>query len=294
MGRRRSRLIFWLFLLVLVGCGGEKESLSESGAVDFISSDFTPSNPRTTDPINIDPVLLAEENVELEWKVNGISQGVLKPRLSPDHFTKGDTIECLIFVDGKQKKKVGPVVIANSKPEIISVRIEPPEPRRGEELSILGDVRDPDDKDDVNFIVDWFINGELVFSGEKLPGEKIKAGDEIYAEVEPFDGSERGVKVRTERIAVQNSAPEIITNPPRWEGKILNYELELDDPDGDDVELSLEESPPGMRFEGTTLVWESPEVERDTSFNVTVIARDGRGGEASLSFSLDIKKREVK
>jgi len=283
-----------LLLLMLVGCGREKESLSETGPVDFVSSDFTPSNPRTTDPINIDPVLLAGENVELEWLVNGEVQDVVKPRLSPNYFSKGDTIECLIFIDGKQKKNVGPVVIANSKPEIINVRIEPPEPRRGEGLSILGDVRDPDDKDDVSFVVDWFVNGRLVFGGEKLSGEKIKAGDEIYAEVEPFDGSERGVKVRTEKIAVQNSAPEIITDSPRWEGKILNYELEVKDPDGDNVDIYLEESPPGMKLEGTTLIWESPEVKKDTSFNVTVKARDGRGGEASLSFSLDIKKREAK
>ncbi|MEJ2306414.1 MAG: hypothetical protein P8Y62_10115 [candidate division WOR-3 bacterium] len=277
---------------MLFGCGGDKAS-SENVAADFLSSEFTPSNPRTTDNINIDPVLVEGENVELKWMVNGVVQDVVKPRLSPNYFSKGDTIECLIFVEGKQKKKIGPVVITNTKPEIIHVYIDPSEPRYGEELSILGDVRDPDDEDDVSFIVDWFINGQLGFSGEKLPGNKIKAGDEIYAIVEPFDGSETGSEVETDKVPVQNSPPEIGGGLPEWKERLMNYDLELKDPDGDNVELSLEESPPGMRLEGTTLIWQSPEVERDTSFNVTVKAREERGGETSLSFSLDIKKREV-
>jgi hypothetical protein len=293
MERRRSRLIFWVILLLVFGCGREKEISSETGAVDFVPSEFTPSNPRTTDPIDIDPVLVAGENVELEWTVNGISQGVLKPRLSPDHFSKGDTIECLIFVDGKQKKKVGPVVIANTKPEIINVRIEPSEPRHGEELSVRGDVRDSDENDNVSFIVDWFVNGRLSFSEEKLPGNKIKAGDEIYAEVEPFDGSETGTKVKTGKISIQNSPPEITADSPQWKERLMNYDLKAEDPDGDNIEFSLEESPPGMRLEGSRLIWEAPEVQRDTSFSVKVIARDERGGETSLSFSLDIRKREL-
>ena len=99
---------------------------------------------------------------------------------------------CLILVDGEEKRKVGPVVIANTKPEVTRVRVEPTEPRNGEELSIQGDVRDPDESDNISFMVDWFINGELAFSGENLPGDKIKAGDEVYAEVKPFDGFEQG------------------------------------------------------------------------------------------------------
>ncbi len=296
MERRRSgrvRLIFLAVLLLVFGCGGEKESSSKDGAVDFVPSEFSPSNPRTTDPITIDPSLVAGENVGLKWLVNGAFQDVDEARLSPDHFSKGDTIVCLILVDGEEKKKVGPVVITNTKPVIIRVRIEPSEPRHGEQLSVQGNVRDPDEEDNVSFIADWFINGELAFSGEKLPGDRIKAGDEVYAEVEPFDGSEKGKKVKTERIAVQNSAPEITIGSLESKERLVNYELEVKDHDGDNVELSLEESPPGMRLEENKLVWEAPEVDKDTSFLVKIKARDERGGESSDSFSLDLKKREM-
>ena len=293
MERRRSRLIFWVLLLLVFGCGKEKDSSSEREAVDFVSSEFTPSNPRTTDPIVVDPALVAGKNVELKWMVNGVFQDVDKAQLSSDLFVKGDTVECLILVDGKERKKVGPVVIANTKPEVIQVRVEPSEPHHGEVLSIKGDVRDPDDNDDISFMADWFINGEHAFSGEKLSGDKIKAGDEIYAEVEPFDGFERGTKVRTGKIAVQNSVPEIKIGSLESKERLINYDIEITDVDGDQVNLFLEEGPPGMRLEGGKLVWEAPEVEKDTFFVVTVKARDERGGENDFSFSLDLKKREM-
>lgn len=295
MERRRSRLIFCVVvLLLLFGCGGEKEPSSKTGAVDFVSSEFTPSNPRTTDPITIDATLVAGKNVELEWMVNGVLQDVVKPRLSPDHFLKGDTIVCLILVDGKEKKRVGPVIIANTKPEILRIRVEPTEPRSGEELSVQGDVKDPDENDNISFITDWFINGELAFSGEELPGNKIKAGDEVYAEVEPFDGFERGSKVKTGKVAVQNSTPEIKIGSFESKERLMIYEIEIADVDGDNVALLLEEAPPGMKLEGKRLVFETPEVEKDTSFMVKLKARDERGGEASVSFSLDVKRTEMR
>jgi hypothetical protein len=293
MERRRSRLIFWVVLLLVFGCGKKEKSSSETGAVDFVSSEFTPSNPRTTDPITIDPALVSGEGVELKWSVNGVFQDVDKTELSPDHFSKGDTIMCLILVDGKEKKEVGPVVIANTKPIIIRVSIAPSEPRHGEELSVKGNVRDPDEGDDISFMVDWFINGEQVFSGEELPGNRIKAGDEIYARVEAFDGFERGPKVKTGRIVVQNSAPEVSIGSQEAKERLMNYQIEVKDPDGDNVELSLETAPAGMRLEGNRLVWEAPEIERDTSFTVKIKARDERGGETSFSFPLDLIRTEM-
>jgi hypothetical protein len=293
MERRRSRLILWVALILISSCGGEKDSSSERGMADFVSSEFSPVNPRTTDPITIDPDLIVGENIEFKWMVNGVLQDVDRARLSPEYFVKGDTIMCIILVDGIEKKKVGPVVIANTKPEIVRVQIEPWESRYGEELSVRGDVRDPDEKDNISFLAEWFINGELAFSGEKLPGDKIKAGDEIYAEVEPYDGFEKGPKVTTDKIAVQNTPPEIIIGSPQAKERLMNYEIEIKDMDGDKVDLSLEESPPGMRLEDNRLIWEVPEGVKDTSVSINIKARDERGGETSVSFSLDLKKSEM-
>jgi len=57
--------------------------------------------------------------------------------------------------------------------------------------------------------------------------------------------------------------------------------------------LSLEESPPGMRLEGNRLIWEAPDMQKDTSFLVKIKARDERGGETSNSFSLDLRRSEM-
>ena len=278
---------------MVFGCVEEKDSSSKAAAVDFVSSSFSPAKPRTLDPITIEPTLVAEGNAEYKWMVNGVLQRIDKPRLSPDHFSKGDTIVCLILVDGEEKKKVGPVVIANTKPEVIQVRIEPSEPKYGEELSVQGDVRDPDEKDEISFMADWYINGELAFSGEKLPGNKIKAGDEINAEVAPFDGFDKGMKVETGKIAVQNSPPGILISSLKVKERLMNYEIEITDADGDNVDLSLEEGPTGMSLVENRLVWETPEMDKDTSFIVKIKARDERGGETSNSFTLNLKKREM-
>ncbi len=293
MERRRSGLIFCAILFLIFGCGGEKDSSAGADAVGFVSSKFSPVNPRTIDPITIDATLISGGNAEFEWLVNGVAKGVDKALLSPNHFSKGDTVVCLILIDGKEKKRVGPVVIANTKPEINWVRIEPSEPRNEDELSVQGDVRDPDEKDSVSFLVEWFINGEYAFSGEKLPGGKIKAGDEIHAEVEPFDGFGRGKKVKIEKIAVQNTPPEIIIGSLQGEKGLMKYEIEAEDADGDNFNLTLEEGPPGMSLQGNRLIWEAPEVDKDTSFLVKIKARDERGGESSNSFTLDLKKSEM-
>lgn len=280
---------------MIFGCKGEKGSsaATKAGTVDFVSSDFSPAHPRTIDPVTVNPNLVTGGNVEFKWMVNDILQEVDNARLSPDHFSKGDTILCLILIDGKERKKVGPVVIENTKPEIVRVQIEPREPRNGEALSVQGDVRDPDEKDNISFLVEWFINGENAFSGEKLPGDKIKAGNEIYAEVEPFDGFEKGPKVQTEKIAVQNAPPEIILGSPQVKDRLMNYEIEIKDMDGDKVDLTLESAPSGMRLEGNRLIWEVPEGSKDTSVLINIKARDERGGETSNSFNLDLRRSEM-
>ncbi|MEJ2568500.1 MAG: hypothetical protein P8Z50_06490 [candidate division WOR-3 bacterium] len=293
MERKIIFLSFVLFVLLITGCGGEDTSSASSKDESVVVADYSPAQPTSSDAIIMKVTAVTKENPEYDWTVNGVPAPVSGNKLSAEYFFKGDTVFCSILIGGEESKKIGPIIIKNSPPEIISVEPSPPNPRHGTDLSLNTDVTDADE-DDVTLHARWFVNGEEVSTGEVLSGSEIKAADQVYALVRPYDGTDEGLPVNTGWVLVQNSPPEFTESSPRWEERLMNYDLEVKDPDGDNVELLLEESPPGMRLEGTKLIWESPEVERDTSFNVTVKARDERGGETSLSFSLDIKKREVK
>ena len=287
-----GRIGFLLFLL-MIGCGGGKPSsaTSKKGKGTIVATNFSPIQPTTTTPIIIKVTAISEKNPEYNWTVNGVSQGINRCKLPPEHFSKGDTIFCSISIQGVEKKKVGPIIIYNEEPGIRSVLITPSGPRKGNDLSIESDVYDFDG-DEVELLTDWFINDEKVGTGSVLSGDKFKAGDKVYAEVVPFDGVDKGIKSRTDLIIIQNTPPEIISSLSSITGREMNYQIEVRDVDGDPVSLSLAVAPEGMRLEGDRLLWEAPKIENDTTFSVEFIAKDNRGGETKTSFDLRLSRKE--
>ncbi len=292
MARRRIVLVF-LLLLLIMDCGGGKPSSTDShkSGGTVVATDFSPPDPTSTTSIRIKATVLSEKNPEYRWMVNGIRQDVSIPKLSPEHFSKGDTVFCSLLIAGEEKRRIGPIVIGNSKPILKSLKIIPETPKRGTDLSVEADVFDPDG-DEIELLTEWFINDEKKGSGKTLSGSKIKAGDEVYAEVVPFDGTDRSREGTTDRVIVQNTLPEILSSLPPIEGRKLDCIISTRDVDGDKVSLSLTSAPTGMRLEGNRLLWEAPEVEKDTTYCVEIIARDGRGGETKASFDLRLGKKK--
>ncbi|MBN1695414.1 hypothetical protein JW879_08440 [candidate division WOR-3 bacterium] len=293
MAGKISFLIAILFVLMITGCGGDKSSSafsSKGGGV--VRTDYSPSEPTSSDAITLKITAVAGEHPEYNWIVNGITVPVSGNKLDPEHFSKNDTVFCSILIGGEEKKKVGPIVIKNSPPRINSLGISPDSPKHGIDLSINANVDDVD-RDDVTFLVKWFVNEEEVGSGEALSGSEIKAADQVYAVVRPYDGTDEGLPMNSGFVLVQNSPPEFVSPPPSIEGRTMNYEIEVKDGDGDNFDLSLEQGPSGMRLEGNRLVWEAPELDKDTSVVIKIKARDERGGETNVSFSLDLRKREM-
>lgn len=299
MERKIVFLAFLLYVLLMIGCGGEgSSSASSAKGGSVVITDFSPPEPTSSDAITLNVTAVVDTSktkgatLDYNWIVNGMHIPVSGNKLSPEHFSKNDTVFCSLQIGGEEKKRVGPIIIKNSPPVINSLEISPWSPKHGVKLSLNASFRDADD-DDVILRARWFINDEEVDTGKVLEGSKIKAGDRVYALVNPFDGTDEGLQVNSGWVLVQNSPPEIISAPPSVKGRMMNYEIEVKDGDEDDVELSLEQGPTGMSIEGTRLVWEAPEVNKDTSFVVKITARDERGGETSFSFSLDLKKREM-
>jgi hypothetical protein len=284
----RIKIIFLIGIL-LISCGGEKSSATTSNKSSgrVVSSEITPPVPTSDTPITVQITALAEKNPTFEWIVNGVTQDVSSPKLPENYFLKGDTVICIILINNKESKRIGPIIIENGEPSVQSTWITPDEPKRGTNLSVEASVSDPDD-DDVELLVDWYINDEKKVSGNILQGDKFKAGDEVYAEVTPYDGIDRGLPQKTNLMIIQNTPPEFISSLPSIKGRSMNYEIRTKDVDGDEVWISLVSGPSGMILNGNRLVWEAPELEKDSIFYIEVLARDSRGGETSTSFSLQL------
>ena len=283
-----------VFVFLITGCGGEEpSSASSSKGGSVVSTDFSPSEPTSSDAISLKITAIAGEAPSYKWVVNGVPVSISGNKLSPEHFSKNDTVFCSILIGGEEKKKVGPIIIKNSPPGIGSLELSPGEPKHGTDIHVNATGLKDLDGDRVELLVRWFVNDEEVGTGEVLSGSKIKVADKVYALVIPSDGIDEGLQMNSGWVIVQNSPPDIVFSLPSVnEGKI-NHEVKVKDVDGDKFDLSLEESPPGMRMEGNRLVWEIPEVERDTSFMVKIKARDERGGESSISFPLNIKRTDM-
>jgi hypothetical protein len=295
MERKIIFIVFLVFFLMITGCGGDSSSsASSSKGGSVVSADYSPAQPTSSDAITLKITAVAGKTPDYNWIVNGVSvKNKNNNKLEPNHFSKNDTVFCSISIDGKEKKKVGPIIIKNSPPRINSLFIVPDKPVYGTDLSVSADVTDIDE-DNIELRVKWFINDKEVSTNEILSGLEIKAADQVYAMVTPFDGTTEGPRVNSGWVLVQNSPPEIITAPPSIEGRTMNYEIKVKDGDGDKISLSLEQGPTGMRLEENRLVWEAPELKKDTSFMVKLKARDERGGETINSFSLDLKATEMR
>lgn len=290
-----ERKVIPFILLILIYCGGGGESPSSRGKGrkegTVLSSEYTPVSPTTNTPINLRVAALSEKNPEYRWTVNGMEQDVSVSTLSPKYFSEGDTVYCSVLINDKEKKKIGPIVIQNTPPQIENVEIIPDFIHHGVDVSVEVNYDEPDD-DEVSTDVKWYINSKNSGTGLKLSGSKIKAGDSVYAEVTPMDESDRGETAETKTIIVGNTPPEMVSGPPQISGRKMNYPMKAKDVDGDSVTFRLSEGPSGMDIKGRNLVWEAPEIEKDTVFPVEIILEDERGGKTEVTYDLRLTRKK--
>ncbi len=91
-----------------------------------------------------------------------------------------------------------------------------------------------------------------------------------------------------------NTAPVIISSPETkvtLSDEVYRYQLQSLDPDGDDLQYRLVESPLGtlIDFETGELLWFLNEsVSVGETYNFTVEVRDGRGGIDTQTFQVEV------
>jgi hypothetical protein len=185
-------------------------------------------------------------------------------------------------------------VVRNQKPHVANLLLErvgaeAPGGSGSERWRVLAVVEDPDE-DDVELEYRWFVNGEESdFEEDVFPAGELARGDRLEVVVRAFDGRLWSAPARSGRIEIGNAPPEIVSTPPRPdESGYFSYAVQVVDPDDDDgLRFELKTAPRGMQIdERNGIVTWRPDSDQAGRHPVEVVVRDGRGGEASQSFSL--------
>ena len=114
----------------------------------------------------------------------------------------------LIIQCGKKKEDKDKTIV-NTPPKINEVTLLPLNPTIQSEITarILSSDKEGDP---ITYKVKWFVNGQEIGEGMFFKHEEIKKGDEVYAEITPFDGKEWGKPVKTDEITIGGLPPKIL------------------------------------------------------------------------------------
>ncbi len=229
------------------------------------------------------------KRVDYRWFKNDMPvEGMDRDVLPREYIEKGDTIS--VEIRAGNVKKAASVVIGNTPPRIISMRLNPGQVYRGVDITAEVNGDDPDG-DEVEYLYRWMINDEeqVDVSGPVLEGERLKRGDRIILTVTPYDGEAYGEPFTADPVTVGNAPPGFVSIPPEsFETTLYTYQVEVEDPDDDRVRLWLEAAPEGMTIDQNGLVeWPVDESQVGTH-RVKIMAEDGHDGRAYQEYTITI------
>jgi hypothetical protein len=265
--------------------GGRTHIQRHSGS---IAVSIIPESPTSGDDLR---AVLSEggNNLIYRWEKNGqILEGENSPRLTKNNFASGDTIS--VTVKAGNREGNASVTIANSPPEIRSVRFTPDLICKGVDITAVPDGFDADG-DEIRYECKWIINGEETTEDSLvLKGNRIKTGDTVSAAITPYDTYDSGKTYRTQTITVPKAAPFFTSVPPStFRGKIYTYNAVAKEPDGGSISYSLASAPDGMTIDEKTgrVSWPIKEGSAGLN-NIEIVAQSSEGGKAVQRYSLNI------
>lgn len=255
-------------------------------SVAYTDSDLTCQGVGWSDPDG-DP-----EAYDFAWV---IGPGVVAtgPTLSADQHQKNQSVVCRATpndgIDEGSTRISAPVVIRNTPPTLSSAQLSHTEVDANTTLTVIkGDTFDLDG-DPVQVQIDWYVNDAFVTAAEALSGAAWRAGDIIYADAIPYDGTGFGVPVRTNSAVALNTPPFISQarlDPQQPKGSDdLVITAEASDVDDDPLTVTYTWFIDGNEVQsGTSNVLEAAAIAKNQSITATVVAFDGF--ESSVPFTL--------
>jgi Putative Ig domain len=294
-------------LVLISGC-----SSGESGSHDSFSREKN-NHPPVIRSVSISPtpvvlsdpltVRIEAQDSDLDtiqfryrWLVNGnVVTGQTMETLSPDVLKRGDQVivEVIPFdgiIEGAALRSASASVI-NTPPIISDVSIDVDHEAQGRRLLAKVNAVDPDN-DPIVVRYRWQRNGTVVKEGEDNTLELVglTPKDSLQVEVTASDGNAGGVSTVTERLALSNSAPTIVSSPSTSiVGDHYDYLVRATDADEDPITYELETSPSGMTIEAHTgrIQWQIAP-EQKGSHRIKIVAKDSKGGFSTQQFELSV------
>lgn len=229
-------------------------------------------------------VATGAEGLAFKWERGGETLPGGAETLATTGFKKGDTIRVSLG-QGVHAE----TVLLNSAPVVKAVTLSPSVFSSG--TDIKADIEGWDhDADNLDFDYQWAVNGETLYSetGPVLPGNSFRRGDVVTVRVSAYDGEEKSEPFEAKAGEAENSPPRFTSVPPvEFSGTFL-YKPSVTDKDADPISISIAKGPDGMKVESGSIEWNAK--GQKGTFEVTVLADDGNGGQALQSFELQVEQ----
>lgn len=219
------------------------------------------------------------------WERNGEALTATADTLDTAGFKKGDRIR--LVAGGGGPEATAETVLRNSPPVVRSVTFKPGAFSAGLDLQAEAEGWDAEG-DAIEYEYQWAVNGQAIYSetGPVLGGDKYERGGEISVRVVPYDGEEQGSPFEAKAGVARNSPPRFTSVPPVEFSGTFVYKPAVSDKDADAVTVSVVKGPEGMTASGGAIEWNAR--GQKGSFEVTLAADDGNGGQSLQSFELKV------
>ncbi len=285
-----------VLLLAAAGCSGRSGGAAGGDEHAAVRIGPSPATVGTQLAVALDAPSVSPEQCDIRWKVNGESVGASSQAvLDPDRFRKGDRVEVTVTLPtrgGEAPRTLrAHVTIADAPPVVLTARVSQDVSTGGAELAVSASASDPDG-DRTTCEYRWFRNGRPIenASGARLPATSLARGDRITCEVTASDGEFSSVPLMSDAFVLDNRAPRFDAAPTSVPAgdKAFRFQAKAVDPDGDPLHYELTQAPDGMTISADgTIDWPLPAKEnRKSEYPVTIRATDGKGGEATQSFTI--------
>ena len=228
--------------------------------------------------------------VDFHWEKNGVELvGQTGSRLPSGHALRGDLVAVVArSVEGEARAEV---TIVNSPPRIEQVKLKELRVYRGVDLAV--EVKGVDlDGDSLSYRYSWQVNGEELHweQGPALPGDKFRRGDKVVLRVTPNDGKENGQVFQGVEMTIPNAPPKFVSEPPKqFQGQSYQYQVRVDDPDGDQLTYALETAPKGMEIDPKSGLLSWTFAKSDSGeHRIRIVAKDPEGLGAFQEYALGL------
>jgi len=234
--------------------------------------------------------------VEYEWQVDGKKVPGTTEKLQTTGYPEGARVTVRFrlkevtsgrFTDWIEKTIV---LGATAPPTLKGVTIEPIPLGAGQDVKAVIDYGD-NNSSDFTLYYKWSINGQEMegdqYHNETLDGKYIRKGDTVQLTVGDSEDF-TGMNWQSPTVTASGHPPVFSTEPYiETEGKVVYIRYEVEDPDGDEVKVSISGAPAGTTQEKNAFRL-NLQGAAPGEYNMTITAVDDTGAGASYEVNLTV------